>query len=73
MDSADTATTDDSNASPTSVERDFEIRIDAEGRWYHKGGLIKRIGLVKLFASVLSVDDADSIGCERPLNSVEFR
>ena len=31
MDSADTATTDDSNASPTSVERDFEMRIDAEG------------------------------------------
>ena len=69
MDSADTATTDDSSASPTSVERDFEMRIDAEGRWYHKGGLIKRIGLVKLFASVLSVDDAGQHWLRTP---VEF-
>lgn len=32
------------------------MRIDTEGRWYHEGGLIKRDGLVKLFASVLEVD-----------------
>jgi len=41
---------------PAPVERDFDMRIAADGRWYHEGGLIKRDGLVKLFASVLEVD-----------------
>ena len=35
----------------------FDIEIKADGRWYHEGGEIKRIGLVKLFASVLSCDE----------------
>ncbi len=58
MNSADEVRTADNNALPNPVERDFQMRIDKEGRWYHEGGLIKRIELVKLFASVLSVDDA---------------
>ena len=32
---------------------DIPIRIDAQGNWYHDGGLIKRESLVKLFASIL--------------------
>lgn len=32
---------------------DFDMRIDKEGRWFHEGSEIKRIKLVKLFASVL--------------------
>ena len=31
----------------------FDIRIAADGSWYHEGGLIGRPPLVKLFASVL--------------------
>ena len=31
----------------------FDIRIAADGNWYHEGGLIGRPALVKLFASVL--------------------
>ena len=38
------------------VERDFDMRIAADGSWYHEGGLIRRAALVKLFATVLEVD-----------------
>ena len=33
--------------------QDFDIRIAADGSWFHEGGLIGRPALVKLFASVL--------------------
>jgi hypothetical protein len=36
---------------PTPQE--FDIRIAADGSWYHEGGLIARPALVRLFASVL--------------------
>lgn len=36
--------------------QNFDIEIKADGRWFHEGGEIKRMGLVKLFASVLSRD-----------------
>ncbi|MCM8556451.1 DUF1285 domain-containing protein [Sphingomicrobium sediminis] len=32
---------------------DSEMRIAADGRWYHQGGLIKRPAMVRLFSSVL--------------------
>ena len=32
---------------------DIDITIRANGDWYHDGGLIKRLQLVKLFASIL--------------------
>jgi hypothetical protein len=32
---------------------DIDIRIDADGQWYHDGGLIERFKLVKLFASIM--------------------
>lgn len=35
----------------------FDMRIDKEGRWFHEGSEIKRIKLVKLFASVLKNDN----------------
>ena len=34
----------------------YDIHIAQDGRWYHEGGEIKRQGLVKLFASVLSCE-----------------
>ena len=35
------------------VAQEFDIHIDADGAWFHEGGLIRRPALVKLFASVL--------------------
>lgn len=32
---------------------DIDIVIASDGRWYHEGGEIKRLPLVKLFASIL--------------------
>ena len=32
---------------------DIDIRIDADGHWYHEGTLIQRDELVRLFASIL--------------------
>ena len=37
-------------------EQQFDIRIAADGRWFHEGDEIRRIELVKLFASVLMRD-----------------
>lgn len=34
----------------------YDIQIAEDGRWFHEGGEIKRLGLVKLFASVLSYE-----------------
>ena len=36
---------------------DFEIHIASDGRWFHQGDEIKRIAIVKLFASILSLDN----------------
>ena len=41
---------------PNPVEKDFQMRIDKDGQWFHEGGMIKRPALVKLFSSVLSCD-----------------
>lgn len=34
-------------------QSDSHMRITADGRWYHQGGLISRPAMVRLFASVL--------------------
>ncbi|MFL2845351.1 MAG: DUF1285 domain-containing protein [Candidatus Puniceispirillaceae bacterium] len=39
-----------------SDERQFDIRIANDGRWFHEGDEIRRIEIVKLFASVLMQD-----------------
>ena len=39
-------------------EQQFDIRITTDGRWFHDGDEIRRIELVKLFASVLMQDEA---------------
>ena len=38
-------------------EQRFDIRIAPDGRWFHEGGEIFRIELVKLFASILFRDE----------------
>ena len=40
------------------VDEAYDIRIAADGTWYHEGAPIRRIGLARLFASVLRRDDA---------------
>ena len=56
MTSADQPKSTSQQTGPRPVERDYHMRIAADGQWYHEGGLIKRARLVKLFASVLEVD-----------------
>jgi hypothetical protein len=50
--------------SPPPLERwhpplsgDIDIRIAADGSWYHEGGRIRRAPLVALFASILRRED----------------
>ena len=38
---------------------EIDIRIAANGDWYHEGGLIRRFAIAKLFATVLRVDDGE--------------
>ena len=35
----------------------FDIRIASDGRWFHEGDEIRRFELVKLFASILVLED----------------
>ena len=37
---------------------DSLMRIAADGRWYHDGGEIKRPGMVRAFASLLTRDES---------------
>lgn len=39
------------------AESDSHMRIAADGRWYHQGGLISRPAMVRLFASILRRED----------------
>ncbi len=36
---------------------DIDIRIARDGRWFHEGGPINRPALVRLFASILKIED----------------
>ncbi|MET1754844.1 DUF1285 domain-containing protein [Novosphingobium sp. RD2P27] len=40
-----------------SESGDSEMRIAADGRWYHQGGEIRRPAMVRAFASLLMRDD----------------
>lgn len=52
--------------------QNFDIEIKADGRWFHEGGEIKRLGLVKLFASVLSRDEAGRYWLTTPVEKGEI-
>ena len=54
---------------PKAIEKDFQMRIDKDGQWFHEGSLIKRPALVTLFSSVLSCDEAGQHWLRTP---VEF-
>lgn len=36
---------------------DIDMRIAADGAWYYEGGKIERRGMVKLFSSILKLED----------------
>ncbi|MCY3841373.1 MAG: DUF1285 domain-containing protein [Gammaproteobacteria bacterium] len=40
-----------------SREGEIDIRIAANGNWYHEGGLIRRFAIAKLFSTILRVED----------------
>jgi len=48
-------------------DQHFDIRIAADGRWFHEGDEIRRIEMVKLFASVLLKDDAGDYWLVTPI------
>ena len=52
--------------------QNFDIKITSDGRWFHEGGEIKRMGLVKLFASVLSCDDDGRYWLTTPVEKGEI-
>ena len=49
------------------VPQEFDIRIAADGCWYHEGGLIGRHALVRLFSSVLRREDDGSFWLVTPV------
>ena len=55
-----------SSGSPIPI-RDFEMRIAKDGVWYHQGTPIKRLPLVKLFASALLKEQDDSYWLVTPV------
>ena len=48
-------------------DQTYDIRIARDGTWYHEGGPIWRIELVRLFASVLRRDDAGDFWLVTPV------
>ena len=48
-------------------EQAFDIRIARDGTWFHEGDPIRRIELVKLFATVLRRDDAGDFWLVTPV------
>ncbi|CAO3450526.1 FIG003620: Proteophosphoglycan precursor (Fragment) [Azospirillum argentinense] len=51
----------------TAREQRFDIRIARDGTWYHEGDPIRRIELVKLFATVLRRDEAGDFWLVTPV------
>lgn len=56
---------------PQKLE-EYEIHIASDGRWFHQGGEIKRIAIVKLFASVLSRDNNGKYWLTTPVEKGEI-
>ena len=50
-----------------AVERQFEIRIARDGTWYHQERPIRRLAMVKLFASVLRRAEDGEYWLETPV------
>lgn len=51
---------------------DIDLRIARDGTWYHEGAPIRRLALVKLFASILSRDDAGDYWLKTPVEEARI-
>ncbi|MFQ3229121.1 DUF1285 domain-containing protein [Reinekea sp.] len=51
---------------------DIDIEIKRNGDWYHEGGLISRIKMVKLFASIIKKENEDYF-LVTPVEKVKIR
>jgi len=49
---------------------DIGLKIGSDGTWYYQGGPIRRMGLVKLFASVLRQEDDGCYWLVTPVEKV---
>ena len=49
------------------VIKEFNMRIAADGTWYHEGSPIKRLELVKLFSTILKRDEDGDFWLENPV------
>ena len=58
---------------PALICGDIDIRIAADGTWFHEGGPIGRKQLVKLFASVLERDEAGDYWLVTPVERARIR
>jgi hypothetical protein len=58
---------------PALICGDIDIRIAADGTWFHEGGPIGRKPLVKLFASVLQRDEAGDYWLVTPVERARIR
>lgn len=61
-----------SNTDKVVQLQNFDIEIMPDGRWFHEGGEIKRLNLVKLFASVLSCDETGRYWLTTPVERGEI-
>lgn len=52
---------------------DLDIRIAADGTWYHDGVAIRRPALIKLFASVLKRDDGGDYWLVTPVERARIK
>ena len=60
-------------AGPPFICGDIDIRIAADGTWFHEGGPIGRKPLVKLFAGVLQRDDDGDYWLVTPVERARIR
>jgi hypothetical protein len=51
---------------PAATDCGFDIRITVDGKWHYRGSPIERVGLVRLFASVLKRDETGAYWLETP-------
>ena len=52
---------------------EMDMRIAADGRWYHEGSPISRLRMVQLFSSILRLDDDGHYYLVTPVEKVRIR
>jgi len=52
---------------------EMDMRIAADGRWYHEGSPIGRVAMVRLFSSILRLDDDGCYYLVTPVEKVRIK